>query len=302
MEGPSLTPAVLRREDVGAQLRRHWLRSGILVIRDLVSMTPSDLVAISEHFGPLSPDVGAGREHATLPGVPVLRVGNVRDASGKLISQPASSKGNLLPPGGSCQYRPAERLPVWHTDGTFLPVPPAGSALFCRRAPAEGAATCFADTAAAWEALDEEERRRLEGLEAVCSLAHHDAKISKRVPDYPTLTPRERAANPARRVPLVLRHPATGRPALYGVNSSTCRVVPRGAPVDPAEMDRHDLQGEEDSSVSLLRDLLPRATAPEFTVVWQWREGDLVVWDNRSTLHCATGYDQALVYTDNNMT
>jgi len=290
---PELSPARLRRSaELGAELRSLWLRAGVLVVRGLEDMTPEDLVVISGHFGPVATDVGAGREHATVQGQPVLRIGNVRDASGRLISVPASSRSNFLPASGSCQYRPEERLPVWHTDGTFQATPPAGSAFFCRQAPPEGGATCFADAAAAWEALPPEEQHRLEGLECVCSLAHHDAKIHALVPEYPVLTPEERAANPPRRVPVVLEHPVTGRRALYGMNSSTCCVVPRGMPVAPAQMDRYDLEAVEDASVSVLRDLLPRMTAPEFTVVWQWRVGDLVVWDNRRTLHCATGYDQ----------
>lgn len=254
-------------------------------------MTPEDLVGISTQFGEVEQELTGGRAHAKLPGVPAVRLGNVRDAEGRLISIPSSSSARL-PPDGSCRYQPAARFPVWHTDGCHRARPPAGSAFFCRQAPGEGAATCFADAAAAWDALAEEERRRLEGLECVCSLAHHDRKLNLRKPDYPTLTPEQRAANPPRRVPLVLKHPATGRRAVYGLNSSTCCIVPKGTPVSQEQMDRFDLEGVEDASVSILRDLLPRFTVPEFTVVWQWSEGDMVVWDNRSTMHCGTGYDE----------
>merc|ERR1712194_120419 len=192
----------------------------------------------------------------------------------------------------SCQYRPEDRLPVWHTDGTFLPTPPAGSAFFCRQAPPEGGATCFADMAGAWESLTPEEQATLEELECVCSLAHHDYKLRLTNKEYPLLTPEERASNPPQRVPVMLRHPITGRKALYGLNSSTCRVVRKGASVDPEDMDLYDLQGVEHESVNIIRNLLPRFTTPQFTVCWQWQEGDVLVWNNRSTLHCATGYDQ----------
>jgi taurine dioxygenase len=125
----------------------------------------------------------------------------------------------------------------------------------------------------------------------VCSQAHHDKKINSYSPSYPVLTPEQRAANPARRVPLVLTHPVSGTPALYGLNSSTCAIVPKGEQVSDENMDRYDLEGIEDDSVRILRDLLPFMTGPEFTVRWRWQPGDVVVWDNRCTIHAATGYD-----------
>ena len=68
-------------------------------------------------------------------------------------------------------------------------------------------------------------------------------------------------------------------------------VLPRGEAIAQELLDHCDLAGEEDDSVRVLRDLLPFVTGPEFTVKWSWRPGDVVVWDNRCTLHAATGYD-----------
>ena len=62
-------------------------------------------------------------------------------------------------------------------------------------------------------------------MDCICSLAHHDAKLRKRNPDYPMLTDAERRRNPPRRVPLSLKHPETGKRAIYGINSSTCFVI-----------------------------------------------------------------------------
>ena len=137
-------------------------------------------------------------------------------------------------------------------------------------------------------------RARAGTLECVCSLAHHDAKIKRTTsPDYVTLTPEQRRANPPRRAPCVLPHPRTGREALYGVNSGTFAVVPRGEPVPAADLDRAELEGLELPSVEReLRSLLPHATGPDFALAWQWAPGDLVVWDNRCTMHCATGFDE----------
>ena len=69
----------------------------------------------------------------------------------------------------------------------------------------------FADTRGAFAKLDDRKKLELERLEAVCSLAHHDKKINSYSPGYPVLTPEQRAANPPNRVPVVLKHPVTGK-------------------------------------------------------------------------------------------
>jgi taurine dioxygenase len=143
----------------------------------------------------------------------------------------------------------------------------------------------------AYLSLDEPTRAKLDGLEAVCSVAHHDKKISLYSPDYPVLTPEQRAANPPNRVPLVLKHPVSGEPALYGLNSSTCAILPKNEDISPDVLDVCDLEGVEHESVQILRGLLPTITGPEFTVKWAWQPGDVVVWDNRCTIHSATGYE-----------
>ena len=149
----------------------------------------------------------------------------------------------------------------------------------------------FADMQKSFERLDDKKKKELSELEAICSLAHHDKKINKYSPEYPVLTPEQRSANPPNRVPLVLKHPLTNRHALYGLNSSTCAIVPVGQEISEENLDYWDLEGEEDSSVLLLRDLLPYLTGPDFTVKWQWQPGDIVVWDNRCTIHAATGFN-----------
>jgi alpha-ketoglutarate-dependent taurine dioxygenase len=67
----------------------------------------------------------------------------------------------------------------------------------------------------AYQRLDGATKAKLDGLEAVCSMAHHDKKINTYSPDYPILTPAQRAANPPNRVHIVLKHPVSGEPALY---------------------------------------------------------------------------------------
>ena len=149
----------------------------------------------------------------------------------------------------------------------------------------------FADTRGAFAALDDATKHRLEPLEVVCSIAHHDKKISLYSPNIPVLNAEERAANPPNRVPIVLEHPLSGEPALYGLNSSTCALDQKGQAVSNEAMDAYDLEWVEDESVLTLRELLPFVIGPEFTVRWQWQPGDVVVWDKRCTLHAATGFD-----------
>lgn len=285
---------------VAEELRRNWRESGgLLVLRGLTEITPEQLIEVSRLFGEVEGEGIAGRANNQV--IPnngaVLRIGNTRDGRTGELNAGFINAG-LLPPSGSPQYRPEDKRPIWHTDSTFRARPPIGSLLFCKQAPADGGgATCFADTRAAYTALGEPTKARLDGLECVCSLAHHDAKIHTYTPTYPLLTPEERLASPANRVPMVLRHPRTGQPALYGMNSSTCAVVPKGQPVPQERLDAFELEAVEDPSVEKeWRSLLPFVTQDRFTVTWRWRPGDAVVWDNRCTMHCPTGFD------DNNCT
>ena len=269
-----------------------WTRhGGLLAVRgeDLTNLTPGELVSWSGVFGTVETEYAAAREDKMVPDFPVLRIGNIRDDAGKPVAQ--FSIVPQLESDADIRYNPRTRRPVWHTDSTFRRNPPIGSVFHCRQAPPDGGDTLFADTRSAFAKLDAETKRKLEALEAVCSLAHHDKKINRYSPNYPVLTPAQRAANPPNRVPVVLTHPVSGEPALYGLNSSTCAVLPRGREMPAEQLDICDLEGIEDDSVLILRDLLPYVTGPEFTVRWHWQPGDVVVWDNRCTIHAATGFD-----------
>ncbi len=288
----NVVPGDLADPAFQAWARDLWARhGGLLAVRgdDLATISPDDLVRWSEVFGAIEQRMQAARDGKTVAGYPILRIGNIRNDKGEPIAQ--HSVLSELKDDGDIQYNPETRRPVWHTDSTFREIPPIGSVFHCRTAPARGAETLFADMRRAYATLPDDERQKLDNLEAVCSLAHHDKKINSYSPEYPVLTPEERAANPPNRVPVVLEHPDTGTPALYGLNSSTCAVVPVGTEIDPDDLDVWDLEGKEDDSVMIWRDLLPRVTGPDFTVKWQWRPGDIVVWDNRCTIHSGTGFD-----------
>lgn len=285
-----------------------WLQhGGLLAVRgdDLATLTPQQVFDWARVFGQVQTELPPARQDMAVPGQPgMLRIGNVRDdASGKYVAQ--FTNVPRLRTDADVQYDPTTQRPVWHTDGTFQRDKPVGSVFYCRQTPPPpsahhdggGGATLFADTARAYQHLEPALRRQVESLEAVCSLAHHDQKVHRYTPEYPTLSAGQRAANPPQRVPLVLKHALTGRRALYGWNSSTCALVPRDGKrgeddISQKDLDTWDLEGIEDDSVTWWRrEILPRITAPAFTVQWTWQPGDIVVWDNRCTLHAATGFD-----------
>lgn len=264
---------------------------GLLAVRgpDLSELTPNELVQWSENFGRVERERLAARESRMVLDHPILRIGNTVDEEGK--PNATFSQVPVIESDDDVQYNPKSRRPVWHTDSTFKANPPIGSVFHCRQTPPKGGDTLFADTRGAYASLDPEQKSTLANLEAVCSLAHHDKKISFYSPGYPTLTSKQRAANPPNRVPVVLKHPVTGTPALYGLNSSTCALVEKGTAIAQSDLDRFDLEGVEDESVLILRDLLPHITSPPYAVRWQWKPGDIVVWDNRCTIHAASGFE-----------
>ena len=248
------------------------------------------------------------------PGVPgagwpeIQRLGNAVDpATGAraAVFQAAARLG----PDEAGTYDPARRVPVWHTDQLFRVPQPVGSLLHCRAAPPEGGRTLFASTTAAYAALDAPAARRVGGLVAVASYAHHNAKIRRASPlntSFPLLTADQRRRFPPVALPLAAAHPDTGAVALNCFSSAVFAVVAEGDPLldavrgaqagdadAMAALDAFEVDGEEHPSVEavLRRWLLPHATAPEAIYAHAWEPGDFVVWDNRCTVHAPTGFD-----------
>ncbi len=244
-DGPGAT-AVARR--LGGELRELWVRcGGLLVLRGLQGAPPPLLVTLVSLFGEVgnaTPGPLQVIDNATGAPSPLRRLGNKRDLNGNLIAS-FKEEGIFMPSDDEnaaqvlAEYNPVTRRPVWHTDGTHNAVPPIGQALFCQNAPPAGGDTLFADTAAGLAALPPSAVAWLRESEAVCSRAHHDAKIHSYTPSQPTLTPAERATNPPRRVPMIVRHPLSGHEAFYGLNSATCAVVPKGAVVSKSRGRAH---------------------------------------------------------------
>ncbi|MEQ8604693.1 MAG: TauD/TfdA family dioxygenase [Marivibrio sp.] len=293
-----VAPARLTDPAFQAEASALWAEHGVLAVRGeaLADLSPDEMMDWGDVFGTVDRTVASARDALSVPGTPILRIGNARDETGAFIAQYVDAP--LVEDDADIRYDPITQRPVWHTDSVFNPNPPIGSLLHCKAAPERGGQTLFADTRRAYAALNAATQDALSRLEAVCSLAHHDRKINRYTPTYPVLSEAQRAANPPNRVPVVLTHPVSGEPAIYGLNSSTCALLPKGTPVAPAQQDYWDLEGIEDESVSILRDLLPFLTGPAFTIKWDWRPGDLVVWDNRCTMHAGTGFDPVRHFRD----
>jgi alpha-ketoglutarate-dependent 2,4-dichlorophenoxyacetate dioxygenase len=160
---------------------------------------------------------------------------------------------------------------LWHTDSSFRQKSATWSLLHARVIPPDGGDTEFADTRAAYDALPQATKDRIDGLIAEHSIWHSRAQLGGYTP-----TEEERKARPPAQHPVVRRHPGSGRKALY-IASHASHIV--GWPVEEGR--------------ALLRELLAFATGPRFVYIHKWRTGDLVIWDNRCTLHRATPFESA---------
>ena len=159
---------------------------------------------------------------------------------------------------------------LWHTDASFQD--PAGrySMLSAKVVPPVDADTEYADMRAAYDALPEEEKARLEGLRV-----HHSIAYSRQTLGF-EFSESEQDALKGAIHPLVRTIPRSKRRSLY-VASHASRII--DWPVPEGRL--------------LLRDLIEHATRPEFVYRHQWHVGDLVIWDNRATMHRARAFDDA---------
>jgi alpha-ketoglutarate-dependent 2,4-dichlorophenoxyacetate dioxygenase len=157
---------------------------------------------------------------------------------------------------------------LWHTDASFQDPPGRYSMLSAKVVPPVDADTEFADTRAAYDALPEEERRRLEGLRV-----HHSIAYSRQTLGF-EFSQGEQDALQGAIHPLVRTIPRSHRRSLY-VASHASRII--DWPVPEGRL--------------LLRDLIEHATQAEFVYRHSWHVGDLVIWDNRATMHRARPFD-----------
>ena len=159
---------------------------------------------------------------------------------------------------------------LWHTDASFQDPPGRYSMLSAKVVPPVAADTEFADMRAAHDALPEEERARLEGLRV-----HHSIAYSRQTLGF-EFSENEQEALKGAIHPLVRTIPRSNRRSLY-LASHASRII--DWPVPEGRL--------------LLRELIEHATQPRFVYRHQWRVGDLVIWDNRATMHRARPFDDA---------
>ena len=235
-----------------AAIYRAWLDHQVLLFRTQ-ALTAEDLVSFSRRFGDLdeAPVQETGRRF--VDGLPeVYVVSNVRKDG-----MPIGSLGS-----GEA---------VWHTDMSYLPNPPRASALYALEVPAEGGDTSFCSMYAAWDALPGPLQRRVEALRL-----KHDGTYNSggyvRQGVTPTGDPR---TSPGTVHPLVAVHPETGRRTLYLGRRRNAYV--EGLPVEDSD--------------HLLDEIWAYATRDALTWRHRWQVGDLVLWDNRCTMHRRDAFD-----------
>ena len=224
-------------------LLRHGLgEHGVLFFRDQ-DIAPEDHIRFAEYFG----EINVNRFFAAVDSHPQIA----------RVSKDPEQKTNI---GGR-----------WHTDHTYDQIPALGSILVAREVPPKGGDTAFANMYNAFEALSPALQETLCSLNAV-----HSSRIAfgQRAPKYGDLSGRIGNPDLAQQDavhPVVIRHPISGRQALYVNRSFTLRF---------------DGWTDEESA-PLLQYLYQFASQPEFTYRFKWEEGSIAFWDNRATWHYA---------------
>ncbi len=162
---------------------------------------------------------------------------------------------------------------LWHSDSSFKAVPAKYSLLSGRRIPSAGGNTEFADMRAAYDMLDDETKTECEPL-----ICEHSQLYSRALLGFADFTDDDRRRFAPVQQRLVRRHPSTGRQSLYLASHAGAIV---GWPVPEAR--------------AFLRDLNEHATQRKFVYAHEWKQWDLVMWDNRATMHRARPFDAAEV-------
>lgn len=162
----------------------------------------------------------------------------------------------------------------WHSDITYEMVPPLGSILHGLTVPAEGGDTLYADMYAAYETLDDETKQIIEGYRAIHNYKDRYIKMAKGS-KRPEPSKEQLAQWQDVEHAVVLTHPETGRKALFVNEGFTVSI--KGLPADESD--------------ALLQRLYAHSVEPRFVYAHKWRPHDIVMWDNRCTMHCATSYD-----------
>ena len=254
--GVNLTKSI--PADVLTEVEAAINQYGVLVFPDQ-AITDEQQIAFSRLLGPLE--------------IAPYFVGDKRR---RLQHRELEDISNLDPDGNQLALDDLRRLynqgnQLWHTDSSFKHKPARFSMLSARTIPDEGGETEFADMRAAYDALPDEMQRRIEGLIAEHSIFHSRSRIG-----FTDFNPDVAQALPPVQQVMVRTHPGSGRKTLY-LASHASHVI--GWPIETGR--------------KLIEDLLDFATQPQFVYQHRWQVGDLVMWDNRCTMHRGRPYDEA---------
>jgi alpha-ketoglutarate-dependent 2,4-dichlorophenoxyacetate dioxygenase len=240
-----------------ATIKDAFWKYAVLVFPDQ-SLTQEQHVRFAQHFGPMDESIlkNAISDKALRVREDISDVSNLDDKSAIWA---ADSRLRMLQLGNR----------LWHTDSSFKYVPALCSMLYALEIPPVGGHTEFADLRAAYDALPHESAQRLEGLAAEHSLMYSRARMG-----YTQWSDEEREAVAPVPQAMLRTHPETGRKNLF-VASHAGHVIGMG-----------DEQG-----AALIDEMLRHASRREFAHTHRWRQHDLVIWDNRCTLHRGLPFD-----------
>jgi alpha-ketoglutarate-dependent 2,4-dichlorophenoxyacetate dioxygenase len=258
VSGIDITQPLTREQ--AAEIEKGMDEFGVLVFHDQ-KLTDETQMAFSRNFGDLE-----------------LATNGLQDPNNQRLGAHINDISNLDANNQVLGREDRRRLfslgtRLWHSDSSFKVVPAKYSLLSARIIPSEGGNTEFADMRAAYDALDDGTKAECEGL--VCE---HSQLFSRALIGFGDFTEEERRKFAPVRQRLIRRHPSTGRKSLY-LASHAGTIV--GWPVPEAR--------------AFLRDLNEHATQWNFVYAHEWRQFDLVVWDNQATMHRSRPFDATQV-------
>jgi alpha-ketoglutarate-dependent 2,4-dichlorophenoxyacetate dioxygenase len=241
---------------VFAEIDAAFNRYSVLVFPDQ-HLSIDQHLDFARNFGPLETTIHAARSDAKLRVraeiADVSNLGAGDEIWGKESRKRMFEMGNRM----------------WHTDSSFRRLPAKASLLYSRSIPPVGGHTEFADMRAAFDALDEATKQRLRGL-----VAEHAIMYSRKKLGFTDFSDEENQMLPPVPQALVRKHAGSGRMGLY-LASHAGRIFGMS----------------EDEGKALLQQLIEHATQRQFVYSHRWRLHDLVIWDNRCTMHRGKPYE-----------
>ncbi len=258
VSGIDITQPLTREQ--AAEIEKGMDCYGVLVFNDQ-RLTDETQMAFSRNFGELE-----------------LATNNLRDSKTQRLGAHIADISNLDNDNKVLARENRRRLfslgtRLWHSDSSFKVVPAKYSLLSARIIPDKDGNTEFADMRAAYDALDDDTKAECEGL--VCE---HSQLFSRAQIGFGDFTEEEREMFAPVQQRLIRRHPSTGRKSLY-LASHAGSIL--GWPIPEAR--------------AFLRDLTEHATQRKFVYAHQWKQFDLVVWDNQATMHRSRPFDASQV-------